>query len=125
MNRRLLLVLAVTPWIIIAIIAVVYFGGIRPAPRLTEQEVFATINADLGGGSMPLGDVTMASYNRISNGMSYDEAKAILGPGEEMTRSTIAGIDGAIYSWKNSDGSNIMLQFQNDKLIQKAQFGLK
>ena len=30
-----------------------------------------------------------------------------------------------MYMWQNSDGSNMNAMFQNDKLVNKAQFGLK
>jgi hypothetical protein len=58
--------------------------------------------------------------------MSYDEAVRIIGdPGEEITSSDLGGIRTVGYSWKNFDGSNAMVIFQNDRLTTKSQFGLR
>ncbi len=35
------------------------------------------------------------------------------------------GIKTVMHQWMNSDGSNMNAMFQNDKLVQKAQFGLR
>jgi len=52
--------------------------------------------------------------------------------GEEMSSNRIEGVPGVMesvttvmYSWANSDASNMNAMFQNDKLMQKAQFGLR
>lgn len=70
--------------------------------------------------------VTMASYQQLQTGMSYDQAVAIIGsPGEEVSRNDIAGISTVMYSWSNPDGSNMNAMFQDSALVQKAQFGLR
>ena len=77
--------------------------------------------------------VTSQEYHRIQTGMSYREVVAIIGNhGEEMSQNRIEGVPGVmntvvtiLYSWTNNNGSNMNAIFQNDKLIQKAQFGLK
>ena len=77
--------------------------------------------------------ITKAAYDRIDTGMSYSEVVGIIGTsGEEQSRNKIDAVPGVMesvetimYSWQNSDGSNMNAMFQNDKLIQKAQFGLK
>jgi hypothetical protein len=77
--------------------------------------------------------VTFDEYQRIQNGMSYRQVVNIIGAdGEEMSRNNIDGVPGVIesidtvmYQWVNSNGSNMNAMFQNDKLNQKAQFGLK
>jgi hypothetical protein len=69
--------------------------------------------------------VTRAKYERIQDGMTYDQVRAIIGQaGEELSRSDIAGYTTVMYSWKNSNGSNMNAMFQNGKLVNKAQFGL-
>ncbi len=65
--------------------------------------------------------------------MSYKKVVSIIGTdGEEMSKNKIDGIpkvmdsvETVMYQWVNSNGSNMNAIFQNDKLIQKAQFGLK
>ena len=71
--------------------------------------------------------VTLDEYNRIQNGMTYGEANGIVGEkGKEMSRTEIPGAPLTVmYGWQNSDGSNMNAMFQNDKLVTKAQFGLK
>lgn len=78
-------------------------------------------------------NVSFDSYNKIQNGMSYKNVVAIIGAeGEEMSRSKMDGVPGVMasiettmYQWVNDNGSNMNAMFQNDKLMQKAQFGLK
>jgi hypothetical protein len=77
--------------------------------------------------------VTRAKYDRLDNGMSYRQAVAVIGAeGEELARNRVEGAPGVMesvetvmYAWTNADGSNMNAMFQNDKLMQKAQFGLK
>jgi uncharacterized protein DUF3862 len=70
--------------------------------------------------------VTKAKYDSVQAGMSYDQVRAIMGdPGEEISQSDIAGYTSVMYAWKNSNGSNMNALFQNGKLINKAQFGLR
>jgi hypothetical protein len=69
--------------------------------------------------------VTMAEYGQIQSGMTYEQVRRIIGAaGEELSRNNIAGITTVMYSWTNGDGSNMNAMFQQDKMIQKAQFGL-
>lgn len=77
--------------------------------------------------------VTFEEYERIEVGMSYKQVVEIIGSnGEELSRNKIEGIPGVMesvetvmYQWMNKNGANMNAMFQNDKLIQKAQYGLK
>lgn len=77
--------------------------------------------------------ITMEKYLKIQEGMSYSQVVEIIGEqGVEMSRNRMEGVPGvmesietAMYGWQNPDGSNMNAMFQNDKLIQRAQFGLK
>lgn len=70
--------------------------------------------------------VLKSEYDRVQEGMSYSEVVGIIGAsGEEMSRSDMAGFSTVMYSWSNSNGSNMNAMFQNGKLINKAQFGLR
>ena len=74
----------------------------------------------------------MEKCNKIQTGMSYQQVSEIMGNPGELGASTsmpavpgvMAAIESKIYLWKNSDGSNMNVQFQNDKVIGKAQAGL-
>ncbi len=78
-------------------------------------------------------DVTFNEYQKIKNGMSYREVVTIIGEeGEEVSSNRMEGIPGVMssistvmYQWANWDGSNMNAMFQNDRLMQKAQAGLK
>jgi hypothetical protein len=72
--------------------------------------------------------VNMDNYNKIQTGMSYEEVVSVLGKqGEEMSSNDIAGYKNVMYKWDGDSGfgANMNAMFQNGKLIQKAQFGLK
>ena len=69
--------------------------------------------------------VTMSEFNRIQEGMAYSEVSLIIGAaGQVLSQSDVAGFKTVMYSWSNSNGSNMNAMFQNGKLISKAQFGL-
>jgi len=77
--------------------------------------------------------VTLSEFRRLKTGISYHEAVNIIGTqGEEISRNRIDGVPGVtesietiMFQWANKNGSNMNAMFQNDKLISKAQFGLK
>jgi Short C-terminal domain len=76
--------------------------------------------------------VTKTEYAQIYTGMSYQEVVKVIGHGgEEMSRNEIDGLgfmpplSTIMYQWVNKSGSNMNAIFQNDKLVQKAQFGLQ
>ncbi|WP_425057596.1 hypothetical protein SCACP_21120 [Sporomusa carbonis] len=76
--------------------------------------------------------ITMDKFNKVQTGMSYKQVAEIMGDPGELGASTsmpgvpgvMEGIESKIYMWKNPDGSNMNVQFQNDKVIGKAQAGL-
>ena len=76
--------------------------------------------------------VTRSEYGQIQNGMTYQQVVEIIGvPGEEVSSNEMLGVPGVMdpietvmYMWSNPDGSNMNAMFQNDALMQKAQFGL-
>jgi hypothetical protein len=75
----------------------------------------------------PNHNVTMAQYQMLRTGMTYSQAVEILrSPGVETAHSEMAGIVTVMYAWQGDDtGANMSAMFQNDKLITKAQYGLK
>jgi hypothetical protein len=68
---------------------------------------------------------TLAQFDQVTNGMTLAQVEAIAGVGELTVDQDIAGYTGQIYQYVNPDGSNMMMQYQNGLLIQKAQFGLQ
>jgi hypothetical protein len=69
--------------------------------------------------------VTRAHYAQISEGMSYERVRGIIGnSGEEVSRATLAGHTTIMYQWMNANGSGMNAMFQNGRLVTKAQMGL-
>ncbi|MCH5138205.1 DUF3862 domain-containing protein, partial [Clostridiaceae bacterium UIB06] len=92
--------------------------------NITFQNDKAINKTQLGLGKNK-SDLTMDKYNKVQNGMSYDEIKAILGEGELTSLSEIMGSDSSIYTWMGSGVSNMNVTFQEGKSISKSQLGLK
>ncbi|MBK9238942.1 MAG: zinc ribbon domain-containing protein [Acidobacteria bacterium] len=85
-------------------------------------------NSYLQTGSTTSPGVTLAQFQRLSDGITYSEAVRVLGgAGTEQSRSNIGGLVTVMYSWPGSGtlGANMNAMFQDDKLVTKAQFGLR
>lgn len=69
----------------------------------------------------------MEKYFKVEPGMTYKEVVAILGPpDQELSRSEMAGYTTVMYMWEGTTlGANMNAMFQNGKLANKAQFGLR
>lgn len=70
--------------------------------------------------------ITRLQFELLHDGISYREACSLLGrPGVEISRSSFAGYVTVMYQWQNDNYSNMNAMFQNDRLVTKAQAGLK
>lgn len=74
--------------------------------------------------------ISKAEFNQIRNGMNYEEVKNIIGSdGEIVSESGQVGdqFHTIMYSWKCEKGlgTNARFMFQEGKLQNKSQFGLK
>lgn len=69
--------------------------------------------------------ISLEDYNKINNGMSYENVKEVIGEGQLTTESSIMGSSSAIYSYINPDGSNAYFTFDNNMLKIKTQYNLK
>jgi hypothetical protein len=85
----------------------------------------------LGSVSTSLADTsceaTKGAYDSLQAGMSYSQAVGLIGcEGEEMSSTEMAGFKTVMLMWTgNSFGGNMNAMFQNNRLVSKAQFGLK
>lgn len=72
--------------------------------------------------------IHLAQFQALKTGMSYAAAASTLGcEGTEMSRLELPDAPQfatVMYSWKGAGIANANAMFQNDKLINKAQFGL-
>jgi hypothetical protein len=99
---------AIMALVVFALVAVVFV-----APRLL-------LGAGSGGG------ITLSQFSRVQTGMTVQEVQSVMGDAGKLTvDQNIAGMTGQVYQWQNPGGSNVIVQFQNGKVIQKAQAGLQ
>ncbi|WP_309479061.1 DUF3862 domain-containing protein [Brevibacillus agri] len=76
------------------------------------------------------GTMSKAEFDKIQNGMSYEEVVAIVGgPGEMLSETGTKGDQfyTVMYAWEGEGGfgANANAMFQGGKMISKSQFGLK
>lgn len=97
--------------------------GYNNMKHLLRLPICIAFACAVAAGDSPV--VTMAKYERIEKGMTYEHVCAIIGAaGEEIASSDTAGYTTVTYSWKNPDGSNMNAMFQDGGLISKAKSGL-
>ena len=70
-------------------------------------------------------NLTLDKYNRLNTGMSYEQATAILGEGDEANKSVFGSFITTTYQWKIDNLTYVSAVFQNGKLYSKSQNGLK
>lgn len=72
--------------------------------------------------------ISKAEFESLKTGMTYNEVVSIIGgEGELSSQVDVAGYDTKLYMWEGegSIGANANVTFQNNKLVSKAQIGLK
>ena len=106
--------------VIVIIALIVIFGGNKKTT--TTNPTTVTVPTKVVSK-----DVTMEQFNKVTEGMTYQEVVGILGSeGTVLSSSNMAGYKTVVYQWNGASfGGNMNGTFQNDKLIMKAQFGLK
>jgi hypothetical protein len=69
--------------------------------------------------------ITLEKFNRIQKGMTIDQVTNILGTsGKLIAKNTATNSLGQVYSWKNPQGSNAIVEFKDGQVVAKAQAGL-
>lgn len=113
--------------VLLIVIGAIAGGGEKAGNNSTAsgtETAADTSAADASEAEAP--SLSMDGYNRLKNGMTFDQVTAIVGqPSQEMSRNEIAGTETVMYMWEGSLGANMNAMFQNGKMIQKAQFGLR
>lgn len=101
-------------------------SGTGSAPTSSQPRTQTASEPESKQKSGSLG-VTKAGYEAIQNGMTREQVIAILGEsGEELSRAGDGQYETAIYTWKAGFfGANMNVTFQGDRVMAKAQFGLK
>ena len=102
-------------------------GGAADKVKNDQLKTEATVPVTPGGPAAKNDGVSLAEFNKVTTGMSYAQVSQILGSGgTENSRTDIGGSTTVMYTWQGSGfASNMNAMFQDDKLVSKAQFGLK
>ena len=102
-------------------------GGLMLAVAACDT---STTNPAPSGGSSAttatVPGVTLAEYNQVANGMTYQQVSAIFrSPGTKRTDTNIAGYHHQIYTWNGTtDRSIATVTFQDGMVVLKVQAGL-
>ena len=71
------------------------------------------------------GRITKSNYDKIHNGMSFNEVVEILGDDYDISSNAGYGeYSSSCYIWEGFGGANITIIFLNGKVFSKAQAGL-
>lgn len=69
--------------------------------------------------------ITLEKFDRIQKGMTIDQVTNIFGTsGKLIAKNTASNGLGQVYSWKNPQGSNAIVEFKDGQVVAKAQAGL-
>lgn len=69
--------------------------------------------------------ITLEKFNRIEKGMTLAQVEKILGTSGKVIAENVANNSvGKVYSWKNPQGSNAIIEFKDGQVVAKAQAGL-
>jgi len=103
-------------------------SSIKPSPY-NGLETPTPNTSELPIGSSPLPSssqtVTLEKFNLIQKGMTIEQVEKILGlSGKIIAETNSIDTVGQVYSWKNSDGSNAIIEFKDGQVVAKAQAGL-
>ena len=88
-----------------------------------------TLAVILGAFFVLKGDISMAEYNQIEVGMTYEEVCQIIGAeGELGAEAGVGGYSSEVYTWKGTlyfiSGANASITFMNGRVTAMAQVGL-
>ncbi len=116
------------------VVAAVVIGAVGLAAGGNAQPITDQPSRDRGGttdtpASAPNDPtITASEFAAIRTGMTVDQVRAVVGgSGEVLAETDIAGMKGLVLMWegRGSIGANANVQFQDGRVIGKAQIGLE
>lgn len=93
-------------------------GSSKPEPEVAEEPI------------IPLGApgtkiiVTEEHFNQLQNDMTYAQVERLIGHPGKSAKGTVLDLAGTVYVWRNTNGSNLVCLFQDNKLINKTNTSL-
>ncbi|MBD2177379.1 hypothetical protein H6F42_10695 [Pseudanabaena sp. FACHB-1998] len=111
-------------------------SSISPSPNLLSSTASASPSpTDLNSPDSPsaspsttqenLDVITLEKFNRVQKGMTLDQVENVFGTSGKVIAENSSGDSlGKVYSWKNPQGSNAIIEFKDGLVIAKAQAGL-
>ena len=121
-------------WLIIVIVVIANIGGMQGGttdtstePTTNQQTATTEENTQTNTEASKDVKVTLEQYNKIEDGMTYDEVIAIFGGKEtSSSESEVAGIKSQIMTWNgNGDFSIVSIGFIDGEVSSKSQTGLE
>lgn len=95
-----------------------YNGLEAPTPSVSESPISSSLSSTSQ-------TVTLEKFNLVQKGMNIEQVDKILGiSGRIIAETNTLDSVGQVYSWKNSDGSNAIIEFKDGQVVAKAQAGL-
>ncbi len=81
--------------------------------------------ASLPNGQQQEQVITLEKFNRIQKGMTIEQVEKVFGAsGKVIAENNSSNSIGQVYSWKNPQGSNAIIEFKDGQVVAKAQAGL-
>ncbi len=69
--------------------------------------------------------ITLEKFNLVEKGMTLAQVEKILGMSGSVIAESVSNTTvGKVYSWKNPQGSNAIIEFKDGRVVAKAQAGL-
>lgn len=122
-GRKLLVVAFVAA--AIAIGGVAGCGGSSDAGGTASSASSKSSDSKKSSSSADSTKIDADKFKQIQNGMTYDQVKQIIGSdGTEQSTTEVSGITTKIYEWEADGFGAATVTFEDDKVVNKAQFGV-
>jgi len=106
-------------------------SSVKPNPYTGVDTAIPTPNSsELTTSSSPMPSsanqtITLEKFNLIQKGMTIEQVEKIFGiSGKIIAETNSLDTVGRVYSWKNPEGSNAIIEFKDGQVVAKAQAGL-
>jgi hypothetical protein len=111
---------------VLAVIVLTGIGSLATASCSQQSSTISTGTPTATLAPSPQKSATVANYNKLQTGMSYSEVVELLGPPDREIKSRETnGAYAVTCTWGGDQLGSINVVFQDDRLVQKSQYGLQ